>query len=67
MALGTRTKFQLEILIRSTISAIHKFPEIILKSSRNVGETTPPASTAVVLTSLSWNIQASEPNQKVNP
>ena len=39
MALGTRTK--LEILIRSTISAIHKFREIILECSRNVSETTP--------------------------
>ena len=41
MALGTRTKFQLEILIRNTISAIHKFRENILESSRNVSETTP--------------------------
>ena len=41
MALGTRTKFQLEILITSTISAIHKFRENILESSRNVSETTP--------------------------
>ena len=35
------TKFQLEILIRNTISAIHKFRENILESSRNVSETTP--------------------------
>ena len=41
MALGTRKKFQLEILIRSTISAIHKFQENILESSRNVSETPP--------------------------
>ena len=41
MALGTRTKFQLEILIRSTISAKQKFREIILESLRNVSETTP--------------------------
>ena len=41
MALGTHTKFQLEILIRGTISAIHKFWENILESSRNVSETTP--------------------------
>ena len=41
MALGTRTKFQLDILIRSTISAIHKFREIIFGSSRNVSETPP--------------------------
>ena len=41
MALGTRTKFQLEILIGSGISAIHKIRENILESSRNVSETTP--------------------------
>ena len=40
-ALGTRTKFQLEILITSTISAIHKFRENISESSWNVSETTP--------------------------
>ena len=42
-ALGTRTitKFQLENLIRGTISAMHKFQENILKSSWNVSETTP--------------------------
>ena len=39
-ALATRTKFKLEILIGSTISAIHKFRENILGSSRNVSETT---------------------------
>ena len=39
MAMGTRTKFQLEIIIRTTISAIHKFQENILESSRNVSET----------------------------
>ena len=42
MALGTRTKFQLEILIRSTISAIYKFRENILESSQNVSEPPPP-------------------------
>ena len=36
IALGTRTHFQLEIIIRSTISAIHKFRENSLESSRNV-------------------------------
>ena len=41
MALGTRTKFQLEILIRNTVSAIRKFQENILESSRNVSETNP--------------------------
>ena len=40
-ALGTHTKFQLEILIRSTVSAMHKFQENILESSRNISETTP--------------------------
>ena len=39
MALGTRTK--LEILIKSMISAIHKFRENILERSRNASETTP--------------------------
>ena len=53
---GTHTKFQLEILIRSTISAIHKFRENILESLRNISETTPwllmspGSSTAMVLT-----------------
>ena len=41
MALGTRTIFQLEIHIRSKISAIHKFRENIWESSRNVSETPP--------------------------
>ena len=36
-----RTKFQLEILIRITISAIHKFNENILESLWNVSETSP--------------------------
>ena len=40
-ALGTRTRFQLEILITSIIYAIHKFREEFLESSRNVSETTP--------------------------
>ena len=40
MAVGTRTKFQLEILIRSMIFAIHKFGDNILESLRNVSETT---------------------------
>ena len=35
-ALGTPTDSQLEILMRSTISALHKFRENILESSRNV-------------------------------
>ena len=41
MALGTCTKFQLEILIRSVMFAIHKFWENILESLRNVSETPP--------------------------
>ena len=41
MALGTRTKFELKIFIRSTISAIHTFWKNILESLRNVSETTP--------------------------
>ena len=46
MALGTRTKFQLEILIRNTIFVKHKFRENILESSLNVSET--PHSSANV-------------------
>ena len=54
-ALGTHTKFQLEILIRSTIFAIHKFREKILESSRNVSKTPPRrAETATVVWFLSW-------------
>ena len=40
-ALGTRTKFQLEFLIKSMISAIHKFWENILESLWNISETPP--------------------------
>ena len=40
-ALATHTNFQLEILIRSKISAIHKFHENILESSWNLSETIP--------------------------
>ena len=40
-ALGTRTKFQLEILTINVITGIVYFREIILESSRNVSETTP--------------------------
>ena len=40
-ALGTRTKFQLEILTINVISGIVYFRKIILESSRNVNETTP--------------------------
>ena len=56
LALGTRTKFRLEILIRSTISAIHKFRENILESSRNVSETTPrPACTSTRAWRTCWD------------
>ena len=41
MALGTRTKFELEILTINVISGIVYFREIILESSRNVSETPP--------------------------
>ena len=40
-ALGTHTKFRLEILTLNVISSIVNFREIILESSRNVSETTP--------------------------
>ena len=40
-ALGTRTKFQLEILTVNVTSHIVYFREIILESSRNVSETAP--------------------------
>ena len=41
IALGTHTKFQLEILMRGMISAVQKFQENILQSSWNVSETPP--------------------------
>ena len=40
-ALGTHTKFRLEILTLNVISSVEDFREIILESSRNVSETTP--------------------------
>ena len=55
MALGTHTKFQLEILIRSTISAIHKFRENILESSRNISETTPWWHQAITWTDIDFS------------
>ena len=39
-ALGTRIKFQLEILSINVISGIVYFREFILESSRNISETT---------------------------
>ena len=41
IALGTPTKFQLEILMRNMILVIYKFRENILESSRNVSEISP--------------------------
>ena len=49
-ALGTRLKFQLEILIGTKISAIHKFHDNILESLRNVSETTPWNQTSFIFT-----------------
>ena len=47
MALGTPTKFQLEILTINVISDIVYFREIILESSRNISETTPSISSII--------------------
>ena len=44
--------FQLEILIRSTISAIHKFRLYIMESSRNVSETTPMCRYIIVVMTM---------------
>ena len=41
MALGTRKKFQLEILAINVISGAVYFREIILESSQIISETTP--------------------------
>ena len=51
MALSTSTKFQLEIRIRSTISAIYKFGENILGSSWNISEAPPLAMAQCLVTS----------------
>ena len=40
-ALGTHTKFQLEILMVNVISGIVYFRDIIFESSWNISETTP--------------------------
>ena len=55
MALGTRTRFKLEILIRSIISTIHNFRENILGSSWNISETTPWTVTPVWINPWLWN------------
>ena len=65
MALGTRTKFQLEILIRSTISAIHKFRENILESSRNVSETTPRCLILKWVAETTWCTRIEAPGMTV--
>ena len=51
-ALGTRTKFQLEILTIDVIFVIAYFSEIILESSRIVSETTPRITTVKALASI---------------
>ena len=50
MALGTRSKFQFEIITINVISRIVYFREIILESSRNVSETTPRYSDIIIAT-----------------
>ena len=46
------TKFQQEILIRTTISAIHKFRDNILERSRKISETTPPGTKPKLVTKI---------------
>ena len=48
-ALGTRSKFQLEILIINVISGIVYFREVILESSPNVSETTASSWAEIIL------------------
>ena len=55
MALGTRTKFQHEILT-STILVLYKFRENILEGSPNVSETLPQDLRQAVLTRSLENI-----------
>ena len=61
MALGKRTKFQLEILIRSTISAIHKFQENILESSWDVSVISPRNWYSYGKPSLQYTVQRYHP------
>ena len=59
MALGTCTKFQLEIRIMNVITGIVHFREIILESSQNVSETTPwpyYTGTHSLLEDLGWRL-----------
>ena len=62
MALGTRTKFQLEILTINVISGIVYFREFVLESSRNVSEPTPRASVDMILNLFNGNILVSAPD-----
>ena len=62
MLLGTRAKFQLQILTENVISVVVYFREIILESSRNVSETTPrwthrPLGKVVMI--LNWSFSNS--------
>ena len=50
-----RMKFKLESPIRSTLFAIHKFPEIISESLRNVTETPPGLDTCFWTQVLTWH------------
>ena len=54
MALGACSEFKFEILIRSTISAIHKFQENILKNSRNISDTAPWSTSNQLACVLAW-------------
>ena len=64
MALGTCTKFRLEILIRSTISAKHKFRENIFERSGNDSGTTrriiADSTVDITLTRLPWESHATQ-------
>ena len=56
-ALGTCTRFQFEILIRITISAIPKFEENIRDSSWKISETTPWVLTTMVMIKFALTVQ----------
>ena len=51
-SMGTRTKFQFEILIKSTILVIYKIQENILESSRIVSETLPRETRDTTLSAI---------------
>ena len=64
-ALGTRAKFQLEILPISVISGVGYFCGIILESSRNVNETTPwPLLLSGLLHCRNWTVLVPKPWHK---